>query len=413
MILNSNEYWRDRYRQSLYKFMVDFWDVIEPRKLEANWHIEYICGVLQEEGMRVIKGLPKRYDAIVINVSPGETKSRICSVFWPLWFWINDPTIQLICTSHDQTMLNTLGERQKDIIKSKRFREIFSNVQVKKDSDTKSFFETTSGGWRLNPTIGGKATGWHAHVKIIDDPVKVQDVHRPLINKRVVDYYKQTLSSRNVDKKITLTCCIAQRTGNNDLSNYILENEKRVLHIRLPAETGYKISPKYLESFYTKGVMNPLRFDRESINEIKGKVPGSTWSTQYGQSPDDKEGNIIKASYVPIKSFIQLPKDLLYEPTRFYVDTAQTDDPSNDPTGIGAFKRFGNRLYMIGYKSIRAAFSGIISEIKVFIQAYGNSDSLIIIEPKNNGKDIIDYLVTHEGLNAYEYDMPKEARQLD
>lgn len=60
-------------RESFFEFFKEFWSEISEEKLVLNWHIEYLCDLMQMMAERVFEGLPKLYD-VVVNIPPGTTK---------------------------------------------------------------------------------------------------------------------------------------------------------------------------------------------------------------------------------------------------------------------------------------------------------------------------------------------------
>src|SRR4051812_20523274 len=85
-------------RASLAEFCREFWDTIIPEKMVWNWHMDYICHILQKMAERVFAGKPKKYD-LIINVSPGSTKSTLVSVMFPAWCWTRLPSCRTMTGS--------------------------------------------------------------------------------------------------------------------------------------------------------------------------------------------------------------------------------------------------------------------------------------------------------------------------
>ena len=70
--------------ESFFEFLKEFWDTIIPEEPVWNWHVEYMCSQLQQMAERVFLNESKRYD-LIVNISPGSTKSTIASVAFPSW----------------------------------------------------------------------------------------------------------------------------------------------------------------------------------------------------------------------------------------------------------------------------------------------------------------------------------------
>src|ERR1700685_2964475 len=73
-------------RRSFFYFCKEFWGEFDPAKPIWEGYHEYLCGRLQEAGMRVCKGEEKDKD-FIINMPPGTSKSSICSVLFNAWLW--------------------------------------------------------------------------------------------------------------------------------------------------------------------------------------------------------------------------------------------------------------------------------------------------------------------------------------
>ena len=82
------------YKASFYQFYVDAFRILEPETdYSPNWHIKYLCDVLQEEAERISRKEVKKQD-IIVNVPFRSSKSLICSIVFPAWCWIKFPTMK-------------------------------------------------------------------------------------------------------------------------------------------------------------------------------------------------------------------------------------------------------------------------------------------------------------------------------
>ena len=114
-------------RDSFYDFVRLFWHIIIPEEPIYNWHIEYLCQELQEIAERVFRGETKKHD-LVINISPGTTKSTICSVMFPAWVWTRMPSCRSICASYAYSLAMDLSRRSRDLVQSKKWIRLFGNI---------------------------------------------------------------------------------------------------------------------------------------------------------------------------------------------------------------------------------------------------------------------------------------------
>lgn len=104
-------------RDSLYQFVREFWHTITQETPRWNWHIEYLCGILQDATGRVERGEVRPYD-LLCNISPGTTKSTIFSVMWPAWVWTWFPRCQFIGASYSEDLARTLSVKTRDVVLS-------------------------------------------------------------------------------------------------------------------------------------------------------------------------------------------------------------------------------------------------------------------------------------------------------
>jgi hypothetical protein len=76
----------DKGRRKLQNFVKMAWPWIEPRELSWNWHIDIVCEHLEA----VTRGEISR---LLINLPPRTMKSKLSSVIWPIWSWIQNDMI--------------------------------------------------------------------------------------------------------------------------------------------------------------------------------------------------------------------------------------------------------------------------------------------------------------------------------
>ena len=91
---------RDIYTKSYYEFYKMAFAQLHPdTDYDDNWHAKYICDLLQEEALRVIRKEPREKN-LIINVPPRSSKSMIITVIWPVWCWTLQPSLKFIRGSH-------------------------------------------------------------------------------------------------------------------------------------------------------------------------------------------------------------------------------------------------------------------------------------------------------------------------
>lgn len=324
-------------RKSYFQFVKSFWGEVVEEEPEWNWHIEYLCNEIQKVLERVIAGESKEYD-LIINVSPGESKSTITSVMITPWLWTRMPHARTINGSYQYDLSLEMSRKARDIIQSEKYKKAFPEVEIRKDQNTKGNYVTTKKGQRLSTSTGAGITGKHAHVIIIDDPLDPNEAASEIELKEANNWMSTTLSSRKVSKRITPTILVMQRlhqddpTGNRLRNAELSEGKDRVKQICIPATTQFKIKPAYLAKRYTNGVMNPLRTSQSVLDEIQAQVGEMTFACQYGQDPRPAGGGMFKKERLKIERIC--PPDSYFTRIVRYWDKAGTLDGGTWTVGL-------------------------------------------------------------------------------
>jgi len=389
---------------SYYEFFKYFWDtVIIGDDFVDNWHIKLICDELQTIGEQVIKREPKLYD-LDINVPPGESKTTMVTVLWNAWLWAKDPTITLITNSHSGPLATKHAVLTKDCIKSEKYSDMFGYMYgIRRDIDSKTFYKNTEGGSRIVTSTKAGITGEHAHIIINDDSLAASvGVSKAALKSNKAK--QKELSTRKKDKHVTVRVNVGQRLHEEDTTAINIKQSKKkgtkLKRICIPATNAYPIIPARLKVFYQKGYMNLKRSGPEEQADALIELGPMGYAAQHGQQPQKLGGNLLKRENITVISPTQVP--LGYNTAKKFttMDTAQTKDELNDPTGIGAFRRLGNKIYIYDYMEYRETYEGAKLNAMDFLHLTGTRKSPCVIENKSNGRDIQTGLITHHAINA-------------
>jgi hypothetical protein len=162
MLIDVNKVKASLARESFFEFFKMMWPQVAAEELSLNWHIELLCDELQALAERVFRGMEKIND-LVVNVSPGTSKSSIASVMFPPWTWTRDRTMRHLCGSYSYPLALDLSRKSRDVVTSDLYKELFPEVQLRADQNTKGYFQTTEGGYRYSFGVNGSVTGFHGH----------------------------------------------------------------------------------------------------------------------------------------------------------------------------------------------------------------------------------------------------------
>lgn len=280
-------------RDSFFEFLKEFWPTIIAEDPIWNWHIEYLCNEIQKVAERVFQGLPKLYD-LVINISPGSTKSTIISQVFPAWTWSRMPSARHICASYAYQLALKDSIRCRDIVESALYQACFPNIHLREDENMKGLFVNTLKGSRLSVGVRGQVTGYHGHFLAVDDPLNPEEAFSEAELAKANRWMETTLPSRAIDKAITPLILVQQRLHQGDPSGEMLAKGGDVKHICLPAELTDAVAPPELREFYRDGLFDPIRLPRSVLEEMRRKLGEYGYASQFLQDPVPLGGGMFK-----------------------------------------------------------------------------------------------------------------------
>ena len=406
----------DQCRQSFFYFVQTFWDVIIKEEPTYNWHIPYLCEELQKLSVSIVAREPKPYD-LIVNIPPGTTKSTIVTIMWPVWLWTLDASLRIITNSYSGGLSIEHATKSKDIIQSDKFRALFPHIVIRKDKSGKQNYENTETGYRYATSTGATITGFHAHVIINDDPVNPKQAESEPLRVQANEHTK-TLSSRKVDKANTPVVTIMQRLHEEDVTGYMLKKKgENIRHICLPAEDCDDVKPAELRKFYVDGLLDPKRLNRTVLQEAMVDLGSRGYAGQYGQTPSAAGGNIIKESWFRKISYSDFRALRFKEAIHFFLDTAYDEKKKktdNDPSGIIAACKIKNNIYITHAKKVWKSFPDLLRFLPEYMYAndYDSSLSTLRVEPKANGKSVVQQLEDSTTLNVTYTPTPTDAKDV-
>lgn len=284
-------------KKSFYEFVREFWPVISSETPVWNWHIKFLCVQMQKMAERVFRRKKKKYD-LVVNISPGTTKSTIMSVMFPIWCWIRMPSFRFIGASYSFPLAMDLSTKSRDVVLSEKFQKTFPEIKLREDQNTKGYFKNVQGGYRYAVGVNGSVLGMHAHFIVVDDPLDPQQSLSAADIKAANYWITNTLSTRKVNKAVAPMAIVMQRLHEDDPSSYYLKQRKhgaKIRHVCLPAELTENVLPKALRKHYKKGLMDPERLNKQVLREEKAKGD-LYYACQFNQDPAPPGGNMFKVN---------------------------------------------------------------------------------------------------------------------
>jgi len=394
---------------SFYKFVIHFFRVVNPtEELVVNWHIKYLCDLLQAEAERVLRK-EKRNKHLIINVPPRSLKSFVCTVAFPAWSWIKHPGLKFIGSSYSGDLSKHHNMLTKEIVMSDDYQNFWGDfVQINDEHNTNEYFETSLRGIRTCTSTGGTVTGTGGDFVIVDDPINPKkaesDAERSTANK----FFTRTLRTRLDNQDYGMFIIIMQRLHVNDLTGHLLssDNKDDYRHICIPAELSSDLQPKELEQYYNDGLFFPRRFSRELLDRFRVDMGSYGYYGQMQQKPFIEGGGMVKSAWFGRFRLSDLPSSVVWN---FFGDTAYTKKTTNDPTGLLSVAYYKGNYYVRDFAAVYKEFPELIKWIPKRIKQNGYTNaSRLYIEPKASGISVAQELRRRLPINAILSDPPKE-----
>jgi len=379
-------------KKSFKHFVKTFWKEAISTDVVWNWHMDEICDVVEVNDKRLFKGLPKLND-VIINVPPGTSKTMLVSILATCWDFANKPSIRIGIGSHSDKVILGISDKISLVMNSDKYKSYFPDVKIRQDLNNKHNFKTESQGELWVFTTKSDITGLHF------DKINLDDIINPKGVKSDVEIYNvnttflsETISNRKTDPDITLTYLTMQRLSMKDPTAFLLDLEPDTLHVCIPATDEYTIKPSHLRSNYVDGLLDPKRLSRKVLAQKRKRMTEKIFQAQYGQAPVPLGGNTIKTDWIKQVDYDDIPREVWNQPTDMIIDTAMTNDKTNDPSGILCCVYHDNILYLLNFWTDWLKQNDLVKKIAELGDDWCDKKSRIMIEKKANGHATIDEL---------------------
>jgi len=240
-----------------------------------------------------------------------------------------NPAAKFIHLSYSDDLALLNSDYAKEITQLPEYQELFPDVQIRKNRDSKKIWNTTKGGGLYATSAGGQVTGFGAGLVttgeedgdmgaffaksgklfggalIIDDPIKPDDADNEKERERVNNRWESTIKNR-VNNRNTPIVIIMQRLHERDLCGYLLEENKEnwtVLSLPCIKDDGTAL----WEFKHTIAELEAIRDNNQIV-----------FDRQYMQKPMPIEGRLYKK----FKTYEVLPPDVGM--VKCVIDTADT-----------------------------------------------------------------------------------------
>lgn len=383
-----------QYERSLHKFLVNVaWPVLAPATpFVDNWHVHAMCEHLEA----VTRGEIMR---LVINLPFRMLKSTIVSHAWPAWEWITKPHLQYLTASYAKDVATRDAVDARRIIDSPLYQATWGErFRMTSDQNVKTRYENSKRGSRVVTSTDAAGTGFGGNRIIVDDPVSALEADSETARNTSIEWWKGTASSRLNNPESDAIVVVHQRLHQQDLTGYILANEKGWEHLVLPMEYDPALrkttSLGFQDPRKKKGELLSTRLSLKTLDEMKNRLGSYHVAAQLQQAPTGREGSIFKRRdwrfyHVPPAQQAEGMDEIIWSWDCTFKDSVGTDYVSGLCIG-----RKGANKYLLGRRNERMTFSSTKDAVlnEYYQEPYTRKTVAVLVEDKANGPAIIDSL---------------------
>lgn len=387
-----------------------------------KYDLEWFHKIIADHCQQLLEGKIKN---LMVFMPPQHGKSEIISRNFPAWAFGKDPDLKIAGCSYSSDLAQQFSRSIQRTIDSKEYQAIFPNTYLNGSNvrtDTKGYLRNVDlfemvghRGFYKAVGVCGSLTGTPVDIAIIDDPVKdATEAYSPIYRQRVWDWYNTVLTTRlhNDSKQLF----IMTRWHEDDLAGRILKLEPQDWTIlSIPAiceqENDGGISKRHIGD-----ALWPQRHSLKKLMKQKERAPRE-FSALYQQHPTIEGGNIVKRDWFPTISMADFRAMRFKEPIHFFLDTAYDERKAktdNDPSGIIGACRIKNNIYITCAKKVWKTFPDLLKFLPEYLYAndYDSAQSTLRVEPKANGKSVVQQLEESTDLNVTYTPTPRDPKDV-
>lgn len=292
--------------ESFAGFVKEAWHVLEPENpLIWNWHLQALCDHLEA----ITRGT--MHPRLIINISPGSSKSMFVSVMWQAWEWgpLASPGKRYVSAAYETSLSHRDSRKTRDLILSDWYQALWPLELARKADDS---FSNRSFGTR-DAVAFSAITGKRGDRFTIDDPHSLDGAESEVEREKAVRRFVEGGQNRVNDQEKSAIVIVMQRLHEADLTGAIVARELGYVHLMIPMEfeperacvTHLKDGSEFWRDPRTEDgeLMDPVRMPPHVVSNLK-KDNDYMWAGQYQQRPAPREGGMFKVDNIQIVDFV-------------------------------------------------------------------------------------------------------------
>ena len=346
--------------------------------------------------------------------------SRIVSVYWPCWEWLDKPWLRFLCLSYAGSLATDHNQDRQALIESDWYQSISGGLALSNRKNRMTEFENSKRGVMRARGLDGGVTGVGGDRIIVDDANNPEKVESDAVRLATESKFRSYTVTRRDSPKDTAIINIQQRTHEQDISGWIQQNDPGYVQLILPtiADRREVITfPRSGKQIIREpgDLLHPERFGMDQVDEAKLTMGSYMFAGRHLQKPSPAEGGLFKLRDWVL--YAEEPRGI--SQTILSVDAAFKGTERSDYVVIGAIaqRRTGKTIevevkgkkrsrpefeYFVPYRwRNQTGISGTERAIKEMAQRFPQAVTKLI-EDKANGPAIIERLAGQiSGVKAY------------
>lgn len=345
----------------------------------------------------------KKLSRLVINCPPRFAKSSIVTIFFPVWSWLQDPTLAFLCCSYEIDLATNHNLDRRRLMDSAWFKSLFGeSFQLATDRSQAGEFGNVQGGLMQAASTNSRAQGRGGDVVIVDDPLSADAANSEILRNETNSWFEHQLPQRLNDPAHSTIIVVAQRLHQNDPCGFLLAQENSewfLLKLPLIAEEDETWTFPISGRVWKRKKGECLDAKRWSPRVVRERQRNRlVWAGQFQQEPMSVEGNLIRTDDImffggrdPRTGVPDAALPERFDRTIVSVDCSFKNKPSSDFVAIVVIGVVGARRYLRHVVNSHLDLTGCENEIRNARAQY-RPISATLIEDAANGSAVIAHL---------------------
>jgi predicted phage terminase large subunit-like protein len=333
---------------------------------------------------------------LLVSCPPGAGKSEIISGLFPAWIWTLEAAYKFMRAGYDWDLLARLGGDTKRLCQSlwyeARWGRIVTDRMPGRQSGMGEYFTLQGGMSKIATIQSGALTGTHAHMMIVDDPLKGMTAiaEDPALLRKAREWFVNVAITRGQMGAKQRMLVTAQRFHVNDLNGLLIErlhDDPEFAHVMLPYH--YEARRRFVP-VVGKGdprtVEGAELFDdpntRHTVRFLRGAGEDNpAYRAQFQQDPATGASDFFpEDTFAPFGDSAPAFTETL---AGIFVDPALTGSSKSDFSAIDVIGYRDGRCYVYYSEWVKREFRSLVDAVRRVRRAWPAAN--VVIEKTANG----------------------------